>query len=77
MNKAVIYKTNKLNQSVFCSAFNFLILAIVVLAVCAIVVESSHAPPAIVFLQPLHRHIPTTYLLTVFFPQKGHIYLEC
>jgi len=39
--------------------------------------ETVHAPPATVFLQPLHFQIPTECLLTVFLPQKVQMYRAC
>jgi hypothetical protein len=47
------------------------------LAVMAVGVLSSQAPPAMVFLQPLHFQMPIQVLFTDTFPQKGHAYLEC
>jgi len=57
------------------SSLNFFNLAIVLLAVNAVGVFSSHAPPAIYFLQAMHFHTPITVLLTVCFPQNGQMYL--
>ena len=39
--------------------------------------ETVHAPPATVFLQPLHFQIPTECRLTVFFPQNVQTYRAC
>merc|ERR1712113_636486 len=36
-----------------------------------------HAPPAMVFPQPLQCQIPTASRFTLFFPQNPHTYLEC
>jgi len=49
----------------------------VLLAVKAVGVLSSQAPPAIVFLHAEHLHIPMQVLFTFTLPQKGHAYLEC
>lgn len=40
-------------------------------------VATVHAPPAVVFLQPLQCQMPTAVLLTVSFPQYVHVYLAC
>ena len=39
--------------------------------------ETVHAPPATVFLHDLHVQMPTECRLTVFFPQKEHMYRAC
>jgi hypothetical protein len=48
----------------------------VALALMAVEVFNYQAPPAWVFLQALHFQMPTTSLLTQFFPQNGQSYLD-
>ncbi len=63
-----------MNQIASYSSLSFFNLAMVLLAVKAVGVLSSQAPPAIYFLQDLHFQIPITVLLTWGFPQKGQMY---
>ena len=75
MHNLIIYIMK--DQFYSASSLNFLILTMVDLAVKAVGVLSSQAPPAMVFLQPLHFHIPIQVLLTLTLPQNGQPYREC